>query len=233
MLVCIAAAGWVWMHRPRPAGASQLSMLLSSGGEITDPVLVLVVIIPPGEVGAHQPAETDAVSIILLFFQGLFHNGQTCFHLIGSFPFLIPLGLDLAKTAAIARQWKFLDPLRAACEGAGMPVAMADEEAPPLWRLRETQGLLAFLDRRHEEASRYRLLKAEDILSWLDTQAATGWRSTLREAIAVFNKAGAGAALFSKLTRELFEKTTVSGGVIRKSVDATKRGKCLSFRESR
>ncbi len=57
---------------------------------------------------------------------------------------LMALGLDLAKTAVIARQWKFLEPLRAACEAAGIAVAMADEEAPPLWRLAKP-ALLVFL----------------------------------------------------------------------------------------
>ncbi|MCL2636721.1 MAG: UvrD-helicase domain-containing protein, partial [Betaproteobacteria bacterium] len=37
---------------------------------------------------------------------------------------MLPLGLDPSNTAIIARQWKFLDPLRAACEGIGLPVSM-------------------------------------------------------------------------------------------------------------
>lgn len=98
---------------------------------------------------------------------------------------LLPLGLDLAKTAVIARQWKFLDPLRAACESAGIPVAMADEEAPPLWRLREAQALLAFLERQ-PDVSCAPLLKTGDIQAWLAAQPATGWRPMLDEALVVF-----------------------------------------------
>ncbi len=105
---------------------------------------------------------------------------------------MMALGLDPAKTAVIARQWKFLDPLRAALEAADIPVAMADEEAPLLWRLRETQALLAFLDER-QTASGSRLLKADDLQSWLATQDSTGWWPMLSEAIAAFAEDTQGA----------------------------------------
>jgi len=104
---------------------------------------------------------------------------------------MIPLGLDPLRTAVIARQWKFLEPVRAAFEAAGIPVAMADEEAPPLWRLRETQALLAFLEER--QARGLRLLKADEIRPWLDAQPGTGWWSTLEEAFAAFAEDSQGA----------------------------------------
>ena len=103
---------------------------------------------------------------------------------------MMALGLDPAKTAVIARQWKFLDPLRAALEAASIPVAMADEEAPPLWRLRETQVLLAFLEDRQATS---RLLKADDLQSWLATQDDTGWWLMLGEAITAFAEDTQGA----------------------------------------
>ncbi|MCL2644272.1 MAG: RecQ family ATP-dependent DNA helicase [Betaproteobacteria bacterium] len=98
---------------------------------------------------------------------------------------MMALGLDPSKTAVIARQWKYLDPLRAALEAADIPVSMAGEEAPPLWRLRETQALLTFLD-QWQEASQSRLLRAGDMQSWLATQDGTGWWPMLGEAIAAF-----------------------------------------------
>jgi len=98
---------------------------------------------------------------------------------------LAVLGIDLNKTAVIARQWKFLDPLRAACESAGIAVAMADDEAPPLWRLRETQALLAFLD-EHECAARSALIQAQTIRSWLSERSTSGWWAMLHDAMAVF-----------------------------------------------
>ena len=100
---------------------------------------------------------------------------------------LLPLGLDLAKTAVIARQWKFLDPLRAGCESLGIPVAMADEEAPPLWRLRETQALLAFAETHGQ------LIKAEILSAWFATHATGGWSASLQEAIAAYAEETQGA----------------------------------------
>jgi ATP-dependent DNA helicase RecQ len=90
------------------------------------------------------------------------------------------LGLELERTAVIARQWNYLDPLRAACEARGLPVGMADEEAPPLWRLRETQALLAF-------AETHGALVSSAILSgWLAARPADGWAGSLHEALAAF-----------------------------------------------
>lgn len=93
---------------------------------------------------------------------------------------LIPLGLDLARTAVIARQWKYLDPLRAACDSLGLAVNMADEEAPPLWRLRETQALLAFAEAHGQ------LVKAGILEAWFATRSAEGWSASLQEALAAF-----------------------------------------------
>ena len=47
-------------------------------------------------------------------------------------------GSTSARTAVIARQWKYLDPCAAWRSARGPPVSMADEAAPLLWRLRET-----------------------------------------------------------------------------------------------
>ena len=90
------------------------------------------------------------------------------------------LGLDLTRTAIIARQWKYLDPLRAACESLGIPVNMADEEEPPLWRLRETQALLA------HAAAHGQLIKAERLLAWFADYAGNDWTARLEYAIAAF-----------------------------------------------
>lgn len=97
------------------------------------------------------------------------------------------LGLNLDKTAVISRQWKFLDPLRAACESLGMPVSMADEEAPPLWRLRETQALLAFAEAQGA------LVTAASLSAWLDDCAETPWRNCLAEAMTTFAEDTQGA----------------------------------------
>jgi ATP-dependent DNA helicase RecQ len=98
---------------------------------------------------------------------------------------MMALGLDPARTALIARQWKYLDPLRAALEAAGIPVCMADEDTPSLWRLRETQALLAYLDGQRA-AGASRLLKAGDLRDWLAGQDGAGLWPLLEEAIDAF-----------------------------------------------
>ena len=54
-------------------------------------------------------------------------------------------GWDWSRSAVIARQWKYLEPVRSLCEISGIPVQTANEELPSVWRLRETQALLDWL----------------------------------------------------------------------------------------
>lgn len=93
---------------------------------------------------------------------------------------MLPLGLELSKTAVVARQWKFLDPLRAACESCGLPVSMAGDDAPPLWRLRETQALVSFAEAQGP------LIKAATLQSWFAKRPEGEWLACLRDGIAAF-----------------------------------------------
>lgn len=56
-----------------------------------------------------------------------------------------------SECAVIAREWKYLDPVRALCEVSNIPVHMANEEIPSFWHLRET-GL--FIDQLRRRGSR-------------------------------------------------------------------------------
>ncbi|QYF94648.1 RecQ family ATP-dependent DNA helicase [Massilia sp. PAMC28688] len=114
---------------------------------------------------------------------------------------MLALGLDPARTALIARQWKYLDPVRAVLEAAGIPVSMADDDTPSLWRLRETQALLAHLDERRA-AGAGRLLSADDLRAWLAQQDGTGWWPMLGEAIDAFAADTHGAAVPLPLFQE-------------------------------
>ncbi|MBI4755721.1 MAG: AAA family ATPase, partial [Betaproteobacteria bacterium] len=73
---------------------------------------------------------------------------------------------DWARTAVIAREWKYLEPVRSHCELLGIAVQMADEEAPNFWRLRETRALLDWLLAREP-----RLIDAAALERWLDGAA--------------------------------------------------------------
>ena len=85
---------------------------------------------------------------------------------------------DWAKAAVIAKEWKFLEPLRSYCEMHQIPVQMADEETAHFWRLRETQALVAWL-----QGSETRLVDTAGIIGWLNAQASGPWWTLLREAV--------------------------------------------------
>ncbi len=93
---------------------------------------------------------------------------------------------DWSKCAVIAREWKFLDPVRAACELEGVEAQFGKEPFRGFWRLRETQALLTWL-----RARKPRVVKPSAISQWLEEQAlgrgeeqAPGrWNELLREAV--------------------------------------------------
>lgn len=49
------------------------------------------------------------------------------------------------RCAVIAREWRRLEPVRAYAESLGIPIDMANETMPSLWRLREMQGFIRAL----------------------------------------------------------------------------------------
>ena len=97
---------------------------------------------------------------------------------------------DWAGTAVIAREWKYLEPVRSYCELNHIPAQMADEEAPHFWRLRETQALVEWL-----RADKMKLVDTGAIERWLDWQSAGPWWSLLREAVTEYGLETGGAEL--------------------------------------
>ena len=86
---------------------------------------------------------------------------------------------DWSRCAVIAREWKYLEPVRAFCEVHGIPVQMGNEEIPRFWRLRETRALVEWLQGRES-----RLVAGEDLHGWLDDRHPPGpWTELLREAL--------------------------------------------------
>ena len=67
--------------------------------------------------------------------------------------------------AVIAREWKYLEPVRAWCEVHGVPVQMGNEEIPSFWRLRETRALLDWLRERGTG-----VVNAAELREWLAGQ---------------------------------------------------------------
>ena len=87
-------------------------------------------------------------------------------------------GWDWSNCAVIAREWKYLEPVRAFCELHRIPVQMGNEEIPRFWRLRETQALVEWLRGRAS-----RLVAGADLRGWLDARPQGPWIELLREAV--------------------------------------------------
>ncbi|MCY3878020.1 MAG: ATP-dependent helicase [Rhodobacteraceae bacterium] len=85
------------------------------------------------------------------------------------------------KAAVIARNWKWLVPVRSCCEARGIPVQVASDEQPNIWRLRETQRLVDWLKGRPNST-----IRTEEISKWMRRQADGPWWSLLREGVEDF-----------------------------------------------
>ena len=84
---------------------------------------------------------------------------------------------DWATCAVIAREWRYLDPVRAFCEVHRIPVHMGSEEIPRFWRLRETRAVVTWLRGRES-----RLVDTEALCAWLETCSPGPWIALLQEA---------------------------------------------------
>lgn len=92
--------------------------------------------------------------------------------------------------AVIAREWSYLEPVRAYCEFLGIPVQMADEESTNFWRLRETQAMLAWL-----RSTPGNLVDVGAMQSWIGQQEDGPWWALLREAMNSYELETSGAEL--------------------------------------
>ena len=85
---------------------------------------------------------------------------------------------DWSKCAVLAKEWKYLEPVRSICELEGVAVQMANEDLSSIWHLRETQCLLNWLRRRNS-----RLIRNTDLHAWHRRQRPGPWTELLGEAI--------------------------------------------------
>ena len=85
---------------------------------------------------------------------------------------------DWSTCAVIAREWKYLDPVRAFCEVHRIPAQMGNEEIPRFCRLRETQALVEWLRGR-----KTRLVDVADLRAWVDARSPGPWIELLQEAL--------------------------------------------------
>ena len=85
---------------------------------------------------------------------------------------------DWSRCAAIAREWKYLEPVRAFCEAHDIPVQMGNEEIPSFWRLRETRGFVDWLRAREP-----RVVDGAAVARWMEGCPPGPWYDLLRQAI--------------------------------------------------
>lgn len=84
-----------------------------------------------------------------------------------------------ARTAIIARDWRRLAPVRAYAETIGIPVEMANETLPSIWRLREMQQFISAIRREPNH-----LLDINDLLEMKNALPANRWTDLIAEGIA-------------------------------------------------
>ena len=85
---------------------------------------------------------------------------------------------DWCRCAVVAREWKWLDSVRAFCEHQGIPVQMGNETIPSIWRLRETRALVAWLRNRTPP-----VVDGDALNAWIESQPSGPWYDLLRQAI--------------------------------------------------
>ena len=83
-----------------------------------------------------------------------------------------------SRSAVIARNWKYLTPVRAFCEAHGIPVQMGNEEISSFWRLRETRAFVAWLRERTP-----RVVDGGALREWADARPSDPWHDLLRQAV--------------------------------------------------
>jgi ATP-dependent DNA helicase RecQ len=93
-----------------------------------------------------------------------------------------------SRVAVIAREWRYLEPVRAYCELHGIPAQMANDAPPNVWRLRETQALLTW-------ARAQKLLTASTVKQQLSAMSANEWVALLLEAADEYELETGGAEL--------------------------------------
>ena len=85
---------------------------------------------------------------------------------------------DWSRCAVIAREWKYLELVRAFCELHDFPVQIGNEEIPSFWRLRETRTFVEWLRQREP-----RVVDGAALASWAEGCPPGPWHDLLRQAV--------------------------------------------------
>ena len=130
---------------------------------------------PPGGVWGRQDPVTAGKVQILQAGKDLISQAQATMLELQRLSLLDP-DWTWSSCAVIAREWKYLAPIRAYCELHNIPVQSGNEDSLGVWRLRETQSLLRWLREKP-------LVTMSEMYRWIDHQQTGPWFELLREAI--------------------------------------------------
>ncbi len=83
---------------------------------------------------------------------------------------------DWSNCAVIAREWRYLMPVKAFCELHGIPAQSGNEKAPSFWLLRETAEIVEWLRNR-------KLVDAAGLRRWMNSDRSGRWNDLLRQAV--------------------------------------------------
>jgi ATP-dependent DNA helicase RecQ len=104
---------------------------------------------------------------------------------------------DWRGVGVIARTWAELQPLRSYYEIHNIPVHLANENSHGLWRLRETQQLVRWLEDRDSG-----IIGTAEIVAWLAQQQPGRWWTLLTEAVTQYQLETENAELPTQHFRE-------------------------------
>ncbi len=99
-------------------------------------------------------------------------------------------GWKWSECAVIAREWKYLDAVRAWCEINRVPVQVANEDSINVWRLREMQQLVKWV-----RSLSTKMLSLKELTVWIAHQEENCWWQLLQEAISAYSIEVAGIEL--------------------------------------
>ena len=91
---------------------------------------------------------------------------------------LAPSPWDWCRCAVVARERKWLQPVKAFCKERNIPVQLDNEDAPSIWKLRETRALVAWL-RQYTPP----MVAGNALEAWLADQPPSPWWELLRQAV--------------------------------------------------
>lgn len=112
-----------------------------------------------------------------------------------------------SRTAIISRDWRRLAPVRAYAEALGLPVEMANESPPSVWRLREMQHFIETL--RRDPA---RLLGIRDLIEVVNALQSNRWTDLIAEGVAALARELADKTMPVGFRPEVLIRATFAGG---------------------